>query len=360
MNMAGLWRRPVAVDMFSKPVVLKAFTTLAPRSRSARSWAVLRVGSPENRFIASIRTRPSMSGSSFTVCGTASQRRAKITTSASSAASPGVVAVEPDTALRAALVLSERGSRTPKTISWPACARPDANPPPTFPAPIIATRMPASCRARRNGASSSVSRAPGDGARMQNRAVTGTPIVIVSALPAELAALRAALTSSWPIQLGPAGQAWRGHLDGHPVVLAEAGIGKVAMAAIATVLIREVEPHLIVFSGVAGGLDPDLQIGDMVIAERLVQHDAGVREPGGVAVEMEGGALAQVAEIFGVRHLVIRALSDLAGAGAPSPEVFGRFVEEASANGARVVRHLLPILVNRPAAESSSAGRMRP
>ncbi len=76
---------------------------------------------------------------------------------------------------------------------------------------------------------------------MQNRAVTGS-IVIVSALAAELAALRSALTSTWQIQLGPAAQAWRGHLDGRPVVLAEAGIGKVAMATVATVLIKQIEP----------------------------------------------------------------------------------------------------------------------
>jgi adenosylhomocysteine nucleosidase len=59
-------------------------------------------------------------------------------------------------------------------------------------------------------------------------------------------------------------------------MLAEAGIGKVNTATVATVLAMRFDIGMLVFKGVAGGLDPALQIGDVVIADRAVQHDCGV------------------------------------------------------------------------------------
>ena len=63
---------------------------------------------------------------------------------------------------------------------------------------------------------------------------------------------------------------------------------------------------------------------------------------GGHAVEMEGAAVSQVCESFGIPWLVIRALSDLAGA--QSRVDFTAFVEEVSAQSASILRHLLPVL----------------
>lgn len=69
-----------------------------------------------------------------------------------------------------------------------------------------------------------------------------------------------------------------GQLDGQAVVLAEAGIGKVNTSVVATLLASHFGADVLAFSGVAGGLDPALAIGDLVIAERAVQHDCGVIE----------------------------------------------------------------------------------
>ncbi len=246
-------------------------------------------------------------------------------------------------------------------------------------------------------------------------------IGLICAIPQELAHLRDALEAREVVEV--AGLRFdHGRLDGHEVILVGAGIGKVNTALTATLLCDRFACRLIVFTGVAGGLDPDLHIGDVVIADGTVQHDAGViederiqtyqaghvpffnptdqlgypvdpallakvkaaldgfeagvvtasggsrpariaygtilsgdqylhcevtrerlfRQLGGRAIEMEGGALGQVAKAFGVPYLDIRALSDLAGK--ESRFDFARFVDEVAASSARILRRLLASL----------------
>jgi adenosylhomocysteine nucleosidase len=103
------------------------------------------------------------------------------------------------------------------------------------------------------------------------------PIGLICAIPQELAELRAALEHDQRFEVGAFGFDL-GRLDEQGVVLAEAGIGKVNTAAVATLLGARFHARILVFSGVAGGLDPELAIGDVVIATRALQHDCGVIE----------------------------------------------------------------------------------
>ncbi|UCG51821.1 MAG: 5'-methylthioadenosine/adenosylhomocysteine nucleosidase [Candidatus Latescibacterota bacterium] len=64
-----------------------------------------------------------------------------------------------------------------------------------------------------------------------------------------------------------------GKLKGRRVALAEAGIGKVNAAVTTTLLIEHFRPGEIIFTGIAGGLNPVLQPGDIVIGARTAQHD---------------------------------------------------------------------------------------
>ena len=65
----------------------------------------------------------------------------------------------------------------------------------------------------------------------------------------------------------------QGLLCGQSVVLALARVGKVAAATTATALIERFGVQRILFTGVAGGLGPDVQVGDVVIASHFLQHD---------------------------------------------------------------------------------------
>ncbi len=99
-----------------------------------------------------------------------------------------------------------------------------------------------------------------------------TTIAIVSALHEELAAVLALMPDEQQQVVG--GRTfWRGHLHGHDVVAVLSGIGKVAAATTAAVLIERFGVQRIVFTGVAGGLAPGVNVGDVVVARRFLQHD---------------------------------------------------------------------------------------
>jgi adenosylhomocysteine nucleosidase len=234
-------------------------------------------------------------------------------------------------------------------------------------------------------------------------------IGILCATPEELAALRAVLDLDVTPETHGGTQVWAGH----GLALARSGLGKVNAASAATLLLDRFGATTLIFSGVAGGLHPELAVGAVLLADRLAIHDYGIvtagrftatrsgvipfgapeaaLEPvgaevrqtlqrlrdavaptlghpvqlGGIttadyflncgrtrdelrgrlgadAIDMESGAVAQVAEAWGAPLYVIRTLSDLAGE--ESQVTFTEMEAMAAKNSAACVRKLLEIL----------------
>ena len=66
---------------------------------------------------------------------------------------------------------------------------------------------------------------------------------------------------------------YKGKAFNKNVIIAKSGVGKVAGAICTQILINLFNPDYILNTGVAGGLKKDMKIGDIIIANRLVQHD---------------------------------------------------------------------------------------
>ena len=64
-------------------------------------------------------------------------------------------------------------------------------------------------------------------------------------------------------------------LSGKPVVIAQAGIGKILSAAGTTAMLNRYPISSVLFTGIAGGVGDDTKVLDVVIATKLVQHDYG-------------------------------------------------------------------------------------
>jgi adenosylhomocysteine nucleosidase len=98
------------------------------------------------------------------------------------------------------------------------------------------------------------------------------PLAIVSAMHEELRALLPALVDPRTHTLGKR-RFHHGTLEGRQVVLALSGIGKVAAATTATLLLAEFDAEALLFTGVAGGIGNGVRVGDIVVARQLLQHD---------------------------------------------------------------------------------------
>lgn len=193
-----------------------------------------------------------------------------------------------------------------------------------------------------------------------------------------------------------------GELMGQPAVVVRSGIGKVNAAVCTQILIDEFGVDAIINTGVAGSLNAQINIGDIVISTDLVQHDMDAvnfgYEPGqipqmdvfsfeadgrlaelaervcrevnpeiqvfrgrivsgdqfvadravkdrieslfhGFCTEMEGAAIAQAAYLNEVPFVVLRAISDKADGSAS--EDYPTFERKAAEHCAKLVEGLL-------------------
>ena len=99
---------------------------------------------------------------------------------------------------------------------------------------------------------------------------------IMGAMPEEMNKIISAISNKEIIERGSRIY-YKGILSGQEVVAVFSRWGKVAAATTATHLILGFKVDRIVFTGVAGAISPDLNIGDIVIGQHLYQHDMDAR-----------------------------------------------------------------------------------
>lgn len=223
---------------------------------------------------------------------------------------------------------------------------------------------------------------------------------IIGAMEQEIALLKAQIQDLQTHKIADY-EFYSGSLSGCAVVLVQSGIGKVAAAVATTLLIHQFQPDAVINTGSAGGFDPELNVGDVVIASEVRHHDVDVTAfgyelgqvprmpaaftahpqliaaaeqsitqlgfcktkkglvttgdvfmcqperiaktraefPAMLAVEMEGAAIAQVCHQLHTPFVVIRSLSDIAGK--ESPSSFEAYLEIASKHSSAMVVELL-------------------
>ena len=104
---------------------------------------------------------------------------------------------------------------------------------------------------------------------------------VISALPEEFVHLsdRSGQTRSLARIFGGL-SFWEGQIAGRDAVFVESGAGKVNAGVATSLLLDRFDCRALLLCGVAGGLDPALGVGDVVVGTGHVQHDYGTHREG--------------------------------------------------------------------------------
>ena len=97
-------------------------------------------------------------------------------------------------------------------------------------------------------------------------------IGIIGAMSEEVQGIKKLMTDIEEEKIGTL-TFYTGVMHDKDIVLLETGIGKVNAAIGATLMIEAFDVEEIVFTGVAGGINEELDLGDVVISRDLIQHD---------------------------------------------------------------------------------------
>jgi adenosylhomocysteine nucleosidase len=125
-------------------------------------------------------------------------------------------------------------------------------------------------------------------------------IGIIGAMEDEVTFLRGAL-EKMEVTTPGGFEFYSGKLQGKPAVLLRCGIGKVNAAVGCALLINAYQPDLVINTGSAGGIDPDLKFGDAIISDGLVYHDVDI-----TAFQYAPGQIPGQPQIFPVSEDLIR------------------------------------------------------
>lgn len=100
-------------------------------------------------------------------------------------------------------------------------------------------------------------------------------IGIIGAMPEEITPLLTHYRTYETISFG-GNTFYKVNLESKTLIIAHSRIGKVYSALTASTMVLHFGCEKIIFNGVAGGINPQYKIGDLVLGEKLCQHDADI------------------------------------------------------------------------------------